>query len=437
MNFTTVEKDQNYEKVKVVFSKEDVERAEGRLAAKLNREIELPGFRRGKVPKSILRIRFPEYFEKEIVDELVEMWLDDRSDGLLLDPKMLSEERNEDGITVELELHWEPEVELPDLGELKVKFPSKDSVLENIVESNLETLRKEKAILEPKEEEIEKGDLVRLRYKIVDKETGEVVREDQSTEVNVDALKWLEDALIGKKSGAKIDTFVVEEEAGEPRYKLQGVIEQVYRKILPELDDEFAAFVDEKYKTLDDLKADLRKSGEREYEDLKADVLPSLALKELVEASKLHVSDRTLELMVNEHIKRLKSEGKYEKAVENAGSEEELTKAIREELVEALKARLVPVVYGSRHDLSITEEEIAEFVEKMAPTWSTTPERAKKEIFSSKELFWKIVRNLYEQKVGAHVLQNIRVEEFDMNADNAENSQEETEGVPEEESEES
>ena len=73
----------------------------------------------------------------------------------------------------------------------------------------------------------------------------------------------------------------------------------------------------------------------------------------------------------------------------------------------------------------------------MAPTWSTTPERAKKEILSNEELFWKMVRNLYEQKVGTHVLQNIRVEEFDMNADNVENSQEETEGVPEEESEES
>jgi len=433
----TVEKDQNYERVKLVFSKKDVEKAEDRLAKELNQEIEVPGFRKGKVPKSILKVRFPEYFEKGIVDELVEMWLGDRSDDLLLDPKRLSEERNEDGIIIELELHWEPEVELPDLSELSVKFPSKDSVLESIVESNLEVLRKEKAILEPKEEEIEKEDVVRLKYKIVDGETGEVVRENQSMEVNVDASKWLENALVGKKSGAKIDASVVEEEAGEPRYKLQGVIEQVYRKILPELDDEFAASVDEKYKTLDDLKADLRKKGEREYEDFKADTLPSLALKKLVEVSKLHISDRTLELMVNEHIERMKKEGEYEKAVEDIGSEEELAKAIREELVEALKARIVPFAYGSKHDLSITEAEIAEFIEKMAPTWSTTPEQAKKEIFSNKDLFWKLVWDLYEQKVGAHVLQKIRVEEININADNVENSQEETEGVQEEAREES
>lgn len=431
MEVTTLEKDRNYEKVRLVFSREEIEHTEDKLARELNKEIELPGFRKGKVPKSVLKMRFPKYFEENIVDELIDEWIRKQDRELILDPVKLSEENGEESIVVELELHWEPEVELADVEELVVEIPSKSSVVEEVVRRNLEALRKERATLEPKSESAESDDVVLLKYKIVDEQSGEVVKDEETTEVEVGALKWLEKELLGKKEGDLIEASVSEGEK-EARYRLQGVVERVYRKILPELDDEFASSVDEKFKTLEDLKAEIRKRGEKEYEDFRVDTLPTLALAKLIESSNIVVSDRSLDALVDKSIKRLKEEGEYEKLLEEAGSEEAFREDLREKVIESLKDRFVPLAYGKKHGISVTTEEIEEYVEKMAPLWRLTPQQARAAVFSDKELFWKVVEHLYEHKIGDHLAGKVKIEETEFGEEDSE-TEEKGESVSNEE----
>jgi trigger factor len=152
------------------------------------------------------------------------------------------------------------------------------SVTDADVDLELQTIRERNALVTDKDESspAETGDVATIDYKELDAEGQPVKggsREDFTFTLGGKNTAYLfDDDVVGMKAG-ETKTFektypedhTLADMAGKT-FKFELTLKALKKRELPELDDDFAQDVNEKYNTLDDLKADIRKRQEESLE---------------------------------------------------------------------------------------------------------------------------------------------------------------------------
>ncbi len=238
---------------------EDVNQALEETYQSLRDQVAIPGFRKGRVPVRILKTRYPEYINSESVRHLVVNAYEEAIYAEHLTPlaqpvfapplKQLNVSENRPLIfsaTVDIR----PSLSLPQYDELTTDKAPVDVPREE-VDAYIEQLRSQSATYEPLEDErpVQESDCVRLDWEcFINGEHVEAEsRQDVDVELGVGAFhEQLEAVLIGMEIG---DTRAVEIpfDANHPSPILAGntaryelTLHALTRKLLPELDDEFA-----------------------------------------------------------------------------------------------------------------------------------------------------------------------------------------------------
>lgn len=171
MEVKELERDKNRVVLEYVFNREEVLEAEDKAARYLNQRVEIPGFRKGRVPKNILKMRLGEDFQEYTLDFLMDLIPDTLKDrNLIMSPVVTEREIKEDTARFVVEVHEEPEVKIGDVSKIEVEKVDEEKVLEKYVERRLEDLREKHALLEPKEGPAEVGDLVRISMEVYNEE---------------------------------------------------------------------------------------------------------------------------------------------------------------------------------------------------------------------------------------------------------------------------
>ncbi|MEM1349353.1 MAG: trigger factor [Myxococcota bacterium] len=232
----------------------DVNREVNKELKKLSKRVRVQGFRKGKVPLPVMRRQYGGQVLQDVLQDTVNAQIN----ALLEDaPSVL--------------YLGEPEIEsMPPVGDLRFKVeyevrPSLDpigylgveverpkvEVSSEDVDEQLEAMRNELATLEPIafRTEIAAGDVVEMDFEALgDDEALEQMRgEDISVEVGAgQTLLGIDEALVGAAFGATVvatvtldENFPAEELRGRD-VELQLKVKSVKKKVLPELDDEFA-----------------------------------------------------------------------------------------------------------------------------------------------------------------------------------------------------
>jgi trigger factor len=231
------------------------------------REIKMPGFRKGKVPRRVIESRYGKSILDDAVGDIVAETLDAviREKGLNIigTPEVSVEPYDTTaGLVYSAEVNIYPDFELPDietiLGEITTRKPD---VTEKDVDSALEDLRAFNATLEPVTgRPSEDGDLVIVRF------LAETPPGFNSDTVKIWANKNPDDfagrQVVGHMSGDTFslvinypDDFGDKTAAGTERKEPVEVAE-VKTPVPPELDDDFAA--DLGFDDLEALRADVR-----------------------------------------------------------------------------------------------------------------------------------------------------------------------------------
>jgi trigger factor len=269
------------------------------LIAEYSRSVKIDGFRKGKVPASVLERKFGDGLRLDAMGKVMEKAVEEAVADIPEKPIAYSQptlegepdfKLDQDFIfTVKYDVF--PEVSPPDWKGLEIEVDEATVELED-EERELAAIRERNAIVMEREEgaAAEKGDVVTVNYRELDAE-GEGLagteREDFTFEIGTGYnLYKFDDDMVGLRVGESktIDkTFSADHEYAElagRTVKVAVTLTKLKAKKLPDLDDELAQDVSEKFKTLADLRADIRAQLDKRLESR----LRQLREKSLVEA---------------------------------------------------------------------------------------------------------------------------------------------------------
>jgi trigger factor len=266
----------------VIVSAEDVNKTYEKVLQGLSRQIRLPGFRPGKVPRNVLIKQIgEEALSQEVREALVEDNYGKAVQELKLMPIHAHLHKNDDpvqGQDYRFEVHVDlyPEFELPDIKEIIIDTPKKQ-LSDDMLQEAISNLQNEHAVLIPVERSVEAGDQVMLAIG------------DEGSRLPVDldrANDSISQQLLGKNIGDELELNLGsdeddhdyddhEHEASEGRHdhedsneetkrekpeplKLKAVIQDIKAKEKPAMDDDFGKTLG--FETWQAAEAQLRKN---------------------------------------------------------------------------------------------------------------------------------------------------------------------------------
>ncbi|MGO1926712.1 MAG: trigger factor, partial [Brachybacterium tyrofermentans] len=334
---------------------------------KISEQVEIPGFRKGKVPATLVEQRFgrPAIMQEAVNDALPDFYQQAAAEAAIKPvgrPEVeVSEipglDGSEDGnLVFVVEQDVRPEIDLPDFStyEVEIEEPSVD---DDAVEVRLTELRERFGTLVGVDRPAQNGDFVSLDLvaTIGDEEIESV--EGTSYQIGEgNMLEGLDEALIGL-SAEETTTFTSKlaggDHAGEEA-QIKVVPQSVKVRELPDADDEFAELASE-FDTIDELKDDLRQQAAADAEGNRVALARNALLEKLLEELEIPVPEALVEDEINAH---LENEGK--EPGDPHGEE------IREDTAKAVRAQfLLDEINGTR-EVSVEQDDLMAYMTQLS-----------------------------------------------------------------------
>ncbi|MBM7713478.1 trigger factor [Siminovitchia sp. FSL H7-0308] len=366
---------------------------------KVVKQVSIPGFRKGRIPRSLFEKRFGvEALYQDALDVILpEAYMAAiKETGIEpIDQPEIDIEQMEKGkeLIFKATVQVKPEVKLGDYKGLEVEKMDTE-VTDEDVENELKMLQERQAELVIKEEgKAEEGDTVVIDFEgFVDGEPFEGGKsENYSLELGSGAfIPGFEEQLVGVEPGAEKDVEITfpeeyhaEELAGKPAvFKVK--VHEIKAKELPELDDEFAKDVDDEAETLDELKASIKerltKSKEQEADQKLRDTLVEKATDNTeIDLPEVMV-DNELQNMMREFEQRLQMQGmNLDLYYQFSGQDEEaLQSQMKEDAEKRVRMNLTLEAISNAENLEASDEDVEKELQKMADTYNMSVEEVKK-----------------------------------------------------------
>jgi len=399
--FTQLEK--SAVKLTVTVGKKDVAEAYQATLQKYVKNAQIPGFRKGHVPASILEKKFGDSLKADAMGELIdksfsEIFEEEKDLRPLPYSQPAMEEMpvfdvNKD-LTYTVKFDVFPKVEVKNFDGITVKEPQV-TISDDDIAEELKTMQERNAMITDKKDGVvEKDNVVTINYSELD-DDGKVKagteREDYVFTVGSgENLYKIDDEIVGmKKDETKEITkkykkdFEDSDLAGKT-VKLSVTVKAVKVRDLPALDDDFAQDCSEKYKTLDDMKADIKRSMEtaksRKIKEMKNNSL----LEQLVEKNAFDIPASMLAAELESRWGMMAqqfqtSPEQLEKMITSAGqTKEAMLNEWTGDSEKMLKARIVVDALLRSRNISVTPEEVEAQYAVIAEEGGMTVEEVKK-----------------------------------------------------------
>ncbi len=355
----------------------------------LQQTVQIQGFRKGKAPLWIVKAKYKDYVEEQVAKQLADETLKEALDkagvkpvaDIFLEQYEVSEKDGKLKYVISFEVA--PEFELKNVEGVEVEVP-KIEFKEEMVEEELQRLREANAVWEPKEEDepAEEGDLLVLEYEVeeVGKE-GEKVKQETSVILGQGMLRpEVEEALKGKKTGEEVELKelpLYDQEGKEiGKVNIRIKIKEIKKKVLPELNDEFAQELG--YENLEELKKKIEEDLKQKIEKLRQSVIEDRVADKLVEMHEIEVPQtllrREISFLVERRLRELQAYGIDTRYVDIRKIAEE-AKPIAEANI---KLRFILDKYAEQNNIQPTEEDIEEQYKELAEQYGTSVEEIKK-----------------------------------------------------------
>jgi trigger factor len=374
----------------------DVERAASRAARAMAREMRMPGFRKGKAPPSLviqrlgfgpvleeaIREALPEWYERALLESGVSP-IGEPSIEMVSTPEAEGEP-----LSFTFEIGVRPTAQLGDYKGLEVGR-AENEVPDDVVEREVERVREGFARLEPVERAAAEGDSLLIDFEgLLDGTAFEGGKaEDYLLALGSGQLiEGFEEQLVGATAGEEREvkvTFPAEYQAEQLAGKdavFRVEVKEVREKVLPELDDEFAADASE-FDTLEELRADVREKVGAAMQSRAAEDFRIAAVDAAVAAATLEVPDELVTARATERLERMERQLAQRGMDPSAflqmqgKTREELIEETKPDAEQELKREAVVTAIADAEAIEVSEEEMVEALEHSAEHERTTPEK--------------------------------------------------------------
>lgn len=378
LNIQTEENEQRQLKVTVEVPEARVQDQMRRTARKFARDVQVPGFRRGKAPYNVLVQRFGrEYIRSEAVEEMLDPIFNETLTEVDVAPygQVSLDDMQIEPLVVSFTIPMEPLVTLGDYRAIRREIEAVE-VGEDAVDEALEHLRSHQAVLEPVNRPVMSGDVAAISGtgEIVEEDATEVIMDEERIELLMDADKTFPgtdfvDNLIGMEVGdegeftVKFPEKYDEEGLAGREASFTITVLDVKSRYLPELNDEFAQEEGE-YETLEELRDGLRKDLQKQAKQSARDELLDEFVEEVAESAEIVYPPTVVEEELTQMVENLKSQAtrsgwKWEDYLTLQGeTEEALREQWREQAQGRVKRGLVVRELIEQEKLALTEEEL-------------------------------------------------------------------------------
>ena len=396
--------EKNMAKLTIEASAEDLEKAIEKAYQKQKKQISIPGFRKGKVPRQMVEKMYgKEVFYEDAANELIpdayDKALEECEEDIVSSPKIeVTQIEAGKPFVFTATVALKPEVKL---GKYKgVKIGKIDSeVTEEEIDAEIEREREKNARnISVEDRPVKDGDMTALDFEgFVDGEAFEGGKgENYPLTIGSGAfIPGFEEQLVGAEIGKEVEvkvTFPEDYQAENLKGKeavFKCTIKEIKEKELPELDDEFAGEVSE-FDTMAEYREDVKKNlAEKKEKDAK-NAREEAAVKAAVEVSEMEIPDAMLETqqrqMVDEFAQRITMQGlSMEQYFQFTGTNyQKMVEQVKPQAEERIRARLVLEAIVKAEKIEATEEDYEKELETMAEVYQMDVAKAK-ELLGEKE----------------------------------------------------
>jgi trigger factor len=369
-------------------------------------QVQVPGFRRGKVPARIIDQRIgrgavlqeavneamPQFFGQAIEEQQVKA---------IGQPSVeITQVPLEDGqeLTFVIETDVRPDVELPDLDGVTLEV--EDAVAdEGEIEERLTALRERFGSLVGVERAVEDGDFVSIDLSAsVDGEEIDSVAGVSYEVGSGTMLEGMDEALIGLSAGESKD-FTAPLAGGDHAGRdadCTVTVQSVKVRELPEADDDFAQLASE-FDTLDELKADLASQAEQSARYRQGIEARDKLVEHLLEAVDVPVPDGVVEAEVTSH---LEGEGRLE--------DDEHRAEVDESTRRSLKLQFILDELAEKLEVQAGQEDLIEYLIMQAQQYGMEPNQFAQAVDQQGQIP-AIVAEVTRRKALAAVLESVTI----------------------------
>ena len=341
----------------------------------LKKDFQIPGFRKGKAPESIIARRFSSTIREETVKELIPKVLKEmyETEGIkpLNKPSISDFVFDKTGpITFTVVVEELPEIDLSVFDTVKVTKEITE-ITEEDIDNSLDRLRELKADRKEVDREAREGDILTADFLRVDPTGVTIIGEKKEQhvisldKVNLHESEFLEH-LLGMKKGDQRKVRITVEESPDSRELTGGAevynveVLQVVEFIIPELNDEFAVSLGG-YKDLADLREKTRVYLEKQAELDAEDNLKSDLIEEFIKHNPFEVPGSMVTRVLSADFENMKKNRPDQEI-----DEEEYYTRMRPNAVRAVQTYLIIDKIKSEKNIDVTKEEISERIEIIA-----------------------------------------------------------------------
>ncbi len=429
-------------KLTATIAKDDVVNGYNENLKKYAKNISLPGFRKGHVPVKVLEQKYGDSLKQEVLIDLVDQSLNQifaEEESKDIRPLPYSQPRLENDKVPEFSTEKDltftviydvfPTVEVKEFSKIEVKEPQV-SVTDKDVEEELKAIQERNAMVIDKKDgdPVEKDNIVTIDYSELN-DDGSMVEGSKRegfvfTVGTGENIYKIDDEIIGmKKDETKEITKTYakddkdEELAGKTK-KISVTVKAIKIRNLPALDDDLAQDVNEKYKTIDDLRKDITRGLEaaktRKVNELKSQSL----IEQLVEKNPVVVPQSMINAEMENRFRMMAQQfqttpQQLEKMIEASGQKkEDMLKQWTGDAEKMLKSRLIVEQLLQDKNITVTPEEVEAEYAKMAEDAGTTVD-AIKEQYKNPRYKEYIIDDLKERKLFEDLYKQVKVSKGD------------------------
>lgn len=394
----------------------------------LSGSAQLPGFRKGHVPRKLIEMKFGKTVNEEVKNKLMDSFFEQASKEnkleTMLSPEFENIEYKEgESLTFEAVVDVRPSFELPEYKKLALSRKKAEITKEEIDKTNENLLRSMARFEKVEDRAVKEKDYILGDAEIFEGETSVWKREhisfllEGTSFAGLEApylLKDLQDAKVGdtRDITANIpDTFALETLRGKTA-KIKFKVTEIRKMILPELNDEFVQKLG-----LKDIEELNKITEDRLTSEKSAHVqkdLENQALDKLIEASNIELSDKLIDMQSQVLFQR-SVYNLAQMGMTNAQFEEKrelLNEESRKAAVRDLKLSFILEKIADAERLFVTEQEYAQRINEMASQQGIRPQALHLRI--EKEGSEKDIRyQMREEKVLKFMLDNAEITDSD------------------------
>jgi len=407
-------------KMTIAVPSEEVESVVDQRLQEAARNVRLNGFRKGKVPLSVVRNRFGKGVRQEVIGELMNRSYYEALNEKKIRPAgqpTIETTNTDEGQNLQFTATFEvyPEVELPDFAELEVEKLVAE-VSDADIDQMIETLREQRHSWQETSREAADGDMVNIDY--VGRKDDEEFQGGQAEGTSLvigsgRMIPGFEQGLIGAKAGDIVTlnlTFPEKYHNSELAGKdadFHVTVNKVSEKVKPELDDEFIASFGIEEGGIEAFRKEISQNMEREMKGASRSKVKIQLVESLLKICNVNAPN----VLVDGEVANLRLQALQRMG---AGANQQIDESLlpdelfRDQAKRRVASGLIIGELISKQNITPDADKVREAVDEIASTYES-PEEVVNWYYGNREQMAGVENSVLEDQAFDYILEHAKV----------------------------